>query len=104
VFRAGVVPNAVPVYEALGAGRGRCANTTAPPRCSPFNYFARATLQPMAAKWLGIGGLVLLGFGVAGCAALIVGSVVGSVDLEIMHQNEQVRSRSRRTGPVHRPV
>jgi hypothetical protein len=38
-------PNAVPVYEALGAGRGRCANTTAPPRCSPFNDAARATLQ-----------------------------------------------------------
>jgi hypothetical protein len=36
----------------------------------------------MAGKWLGIvGGLVLLGFGVAGCAALIVGSVVGSLDL-----------------------
>jgi hypothetical protein len=35
----------------------------------------------MARKWLGIGGLVLLGFGVAGCAALIVGSVVGSLDL-----------------------
>jgi hypothetical protein len=36
----------------------------------------------MAGKWLGIvGGLVLLGFRGAGCAALIVGSVVGSLDL-----------------------
>jgi hypothetical protein len=35
----------------------------------------------MAGKWLGIGGLFLLGFGVAGCAALIVGSVVSSLDL-----------------------
>jgi hypothetical protein len=35
----------------------------------------------MAGKWLGIGALVLLGLGVEGCAALIVGSVVGSFDL-----------------------
>jgi len=32
-------------------------------------------------KWLAIVALLMLGFGVEGCAALIVGSVVGSLDL-----------------------
>jgi hypothetical protein len=32
-------------------------------------------------KWVAVGGLVMLAFGIAGCAALIVGSVVGSLDL-----------------------
>jgi hypothetical protein len=32
-------------------------------------------------KWLAVGGLVMLAFGIAGCAALIVASVVGSLDV-----------------------
>jgi hypothetical protein len=32
-------------------------------------------------KLLAVGGLVTLALGIAGCAALLVGSVVGSVDL-----------------------
>jgi len=32
-------------------------------------------------KWFAVVGLLLLGLGVEGCAALIVGSVVGSLDL-----------------------
>jgi hypothetical protein len=32
-------------------------------------------------KWVAVGGLVMLAFGIAGCAALIVGSVVGYLDL-----------------------
>jgi hypothetical protein len=74
-------PNAVPVYEALGAGRGRCANTTAPPRCSPFNYAARATLQACGREVAWNRGAGPARIWVAGCAALIVSSVVGSVDL-----------------------
>jgi hypothetical protein len=42
---------------------------------------ARATLQTCGREVAWNRGLVLLGFGVAGCAALIVGSLVGSVDL-----------------------
>jgi hypothetical protein len=33
----------------------------------------------MSKKWLGVGGLVILGFGITGCPAFIVGSVVGSL-------------------------
>ena len=32
-------------------------------------------------EWFAVGGLVMLAFGIAGCAALIVASVVGSVDV-----------------------
>jgi hypothetical protein len=64
-------------------GRGGVAAPIQPLRpVSRLSTMLRARLyKPVAAKWLGIGGLVLLGFGVAGCAALIVGSVVASVDL-----------------------
>jgi hypothetical protein len=32
-------------------------------------------------KWFVVGALVMLAFGIAGCAALIVASVVGSLDV-----------------------
>ena len=32
-------------------------------------------------KWFAVGALVMLAFGIAGCAALIVTSVVGSLDV-----------------------
>jgi hypothetical protein len=67
-----------------------------------FNYAARATLKDMAAKWLGIGGLVLLGFGVAGCAALIVGSVVGSLDLA-GYEYVKARAPAPQTQPSAQP-
>jgi len=90
-------PDAVPAYEVLGAGRGplRQYNRSAPllncrpsklrgcrrPALSALTMLRARLYKAMAARWLGIGVLVLLGFGVAGCAALIVGSVVGSLDL-----------------------
>jgi hypothetical protein len=33
----------------------------------------------MIRKWLAVGGLLVLGFGIAGCPAFILGSVVGSL-------------------------
>ena len=33
----------------------------------------------MTRKWLAVGGLLVLGFGIAGCPAFILGSVVGSL-------------------------
>ena len=54
----------------------------------------------MAGKWLGIlGGLVLLGFGVAGCAALFVGSVVGSLDLAAYEYANAGAASEKRTQP-----
>ena len=32
-------------------------------------------------KWVAVAALVMFAFGIGGCAALIVGSVVGSLDL-----------------------
>jgi hypothetical protein len=32
-------------------------------------------------KWFAVGGLAMLAFGIGACAALIVGSVVGSLDV-----------------------
>jgi hypothetical protein len=46
------------------------------PALSALAMLRARLYKAMAARWLGIGVLVLLGFGVAGCAALTVGTVV----------------------------
>jgi len=36
-------------------------------------------MKPRPFTWLAIGGLAMLGFGIAGCPAFIAGSMVGSL-------------------------